>query len=158
MLLVRGYERDLGELPPRRQIETSFPLLDDEPPASKILSGKVRGVDVGVSRKTAAIVDLEIGDLATIGAEVNTPDKLYDVEIDVGAMAPPQNQEQARNVTALIQSVAMLPPPVQQQIQWDQLMRMLMESLGQNPDRLINPMPPMGGGGEVPVGPPEPIG
>lgn len=101
------------------------------------------------------------GDLATIGAEVNTPDKLYDVEIDVGAMAPPQNQEQAKNVTALIQSIAMLPPPVQQQVQWDQLMRMLMESLGQNPDRLIAPMPPMGMpgmGGEVPVGPPQPIG
>jgi hypothetical protein len=100
------------------------------------------------------------GDLATVGAEVNTPDKLYDVEIDVGAMAPPQNQEQAKNVTALIQSIAMLPPPVQQQVQWDQLMRMLMESLGQNPDRLINPMPPMDpamAGGEVPLGPPEPI-
>jgi hypothetical protein len=97
------------------------------------------------------------GDLATIGAEVNTPDKLYDVEIDVGAMAPPQNQEQAKNVTALVQSIAMLPPPVQQQVQWDQLMRMLMESLGQNPDRLISPMPPPGMGGEIPVGPPEPI-
>lgn len=101
------------------------------------------------------------GDLATIGAEVNTDDKLYDIEIDVGAMAPPQNQEQAKNVTALIQSIAMLPPPVQQQVQWDQLMRMLMESLGQNPDRLISPTPPidpmMMGGGEVPIGPPEPI-
>lgn len=111
------------------------------------------------------------GNLAEIGAEVNTPDKLYDVMIDVGAMAPPQDQEQAKNVTALVQSLAMLPPPVQQGVNWDQLLRMLMQSLGQNPDTLITPPPPpgmgmpvgppqplAGQGGEVPIGPPQPIG
>jgi hypothetical protein len=114
-------------------------------------------VESGYQPPTDALGMNMTGDLATIGAEVNTPDKLYDVQIDVGAMAPPQSQEQAKNVIALVQAVAMLPPPVQQQVQWDQLMRMLMESLGQNPDRLISPTPPPGMGGQVPVGPPQPM-
>jgi len=105
------------------------------------------------------------GDLAEIGAEVNTPDKLYDVTIDVGAMSPPQDQQQAQNVTSLIQALGMLPPPVQESVNWQQLLRMLMQSLGQNPNTLISPMPapqeqvpPGAPGGEVPVGPPQPIG
>lgn len=70
MSLVSRYERELGEMPKRR-IETSFPDLGEpaeEAPKSRVASGKVRGVDVAVSRKTAEIVELEIGDLATIAA------------------------------------------------------------------------------------------
>jgi ParB-like chromosome segregation protein Spo0J len=72
VLLVQRYERELGQMPPK--IETSFPAFDEahtpepEAPKSPVASGKVRGVDVGVSRKTGEIVELEIGDLATIGA------------------------------------------------------------------------------------------
>lgn len=112
-----------------------------------------------------------LGNLATVGAEVNTPDKRYDIEIDVGAMAPPQDQEQARNTVALLQALATLPPPVQQTLKWDEIVRMLMESLGQNPDRLMTPPPPPGMGAgmglmgeavaapgqDIPIGPPEPI-
>lgn len=120
-------------------------------------------VEPGYSPPQDAMGIRMTGDLATIGAEVNTPDKRYDIEIDIGAMAPPQNQEQAQNVVAMIQAIAMLPPPIQQGMNWNQITRTLVEALGQNPDRVISPalgdQAMMGGmPTEVPVGPPEPIG
>jgi len=84
----------------------------------------------------------------------------------------PQDQEQARNTVALLQALATLPPPIQQTLKWDEIVRMLMESLGQNPDRLMSPPPPPGmgpgmglmgeeqapPGQETPIGAPQPIG
>jgi hypothetical protein len=103
------------------------------------------------------------GKMAQVSDAANSPDLDYDIEVDAGAMSPPATQEQARKVMTLIQAIAVMPPQAQQSIDWQQLLKQVVEAHGIEPDRIINPAlaaPPMGvpgAGGEVPVGPPEPI-
>lgn len=108
------------------------------------------------------------GGVVEISGAVNGPEALYDIEIDVGAMAPPQSNEQARNTLALVQALSMMPPSVQQEINWSQILRTVIETHGQSADRILQPPPdPMQslmqgmagqGQGEIPVGPAVPIG
>lgn len=104
-----------------------------------------------------------IGKMAEVNDAANSPDLDYDIEVDAGAMAPPATQEQARRVMTLIQAISVMPPQAQQSIDWQQLLKQVVEAHGMEPDRVINPAlaaPPMGVpgmGGEVPLGPPEPV-
>ena len=93
----------------------------------------------------------------------NDPSMEYHITVDAGAMSPPAGQEQAKRVMALTQALAMRPPPVQMQIDWNQIMRMIVEAHGYSPDRVMKhdeqiEQPPMfmqPGGGQNLTPPPD---
>jgi hypothetical protein len=98
--------------------------------------------------------------MAMVSGAPNDRNLDYEIDVDAGAMAPPATQEQARKVMTLIQAISVMPPQAQQTIDWQALLKQVIEAHGMEPDRVINPqlaMPPMGMPGEVPVGPPEPV-
>jgi hypothetical protein len=100
------------------------------------------------------------GKMAMVSGAPNDRNLDYEIDVDAGAMAPPATQEQARKVMTLIQAISVMPPQAQQTIDWQALLKQVIEAHGMEPDRVINPqlaMPPMGMPGEVPVGPPEPV-
>jgi len=100
------------------------------------------------------------GKMAMVSGAPNDRNLDYEIDVDAGAMAPPATQEQARKVMTLMQAIAVMPPQAQQSIDWQALLKQVIEAHGMEPDRVINPqlaMPPMGTPGEVPVGPPEPV-
>ena len=101
--------------------------------------------------------------LIAVGDEANSEDLRYEITVDAGAMAPPAGQEQAKRVMALVSALSAMPPPVQQSIDWPQLMRIVIEAHGFQPDRVLAaqepmppqgmPMPPMGQMPSMPGGP-----
>jgi hypothetical protein len=100
------------------------------------------------------------GKMAMVSGAPNDKNLDYEIDVDAGAMAPPATQEQARKVMTLVQAIAVMPPQAQQTIDWQALLKQVVEAHGMEPDRVINPqlaMPTMGMPGEVPVGPPEPV-
>jgi hypothetical protein len=111
--------------------------------------------------------------MLTVDDEANEPDRIYEITVDAGAMSPPAGQEQAQRVMAMVQALSMLPPPVQMGVDWNQIMRMIVEAHGYPPERIMAhggpspdqpPMvagPPPGVGGPqipgMPQGGPEPM-
>jgi hypothetical protein len=109
------------------------------------------------------------GKMAMVSGAPNDRGLDYEIEVDAGAMAPPATQEQARRVMTMIQALAAMPPQAQATVDWQALLKQVVEAHGMEPDRIINPAlaappempvgPPVPvSGGEVPVGPPEPVG
>lgn len=80
--------------------------------------------------------------MLSVDDTANEPDRRYKITVDAGAMSPPAGQEQAKRVMALVQALSMMPPPVQEQIDWNQIMRMVIESHGYPPERVMAAGPP----------------
>jgi hypothetical protein len=104
-----------------------------------------------------------MGKMAMVSGAPNDRGLEYDIEVDAGAMAPPAGQEQARKVMTMLQAISAMPPQAQEAVDWNGLLKQVIEAHGMEPDRVLNPVSPMGMGGmpgmpgEVPVGPPEPV-
>ena len=80
--------------------------------------------------------------MLAVDDSANAPDMEYEITVDAGAMSPPAGQEQAKRVMALVQALSMLPPPVQMQVDWQQVMRMIVEAHGYPAERIMAPQQP----------------
>jgi hypothetical protein len=80
-----------------------------------------------------------------IGPEVNEPGLEYDIEVAAGSLAPPSQSEGAQRVRAMVQDILAFPPPeiTGVSVNWEALMRRMMEAIGEDPDGLIAKIPPM---------------
>lgn len=84
-----------------------------------------------------------------VSDDANDPDLRYEITVDAGAMAPPAGQEQAKRVMAMVNALLMMPPPVQPTIDWNQVMRLVIEAHGYMPERIMNPEQPEPPGPEM---------
>ena len=113
------------------------------------------------------------GKFARVDTAANAAGNQYTIEIESGSMIPPAQADQANKTRALVADLSH--PSIAPMVNWPELARVLVESHGQTPERvLLDPsqMAPPGMGammgmgadpgappaGEVPVGPPIPIG
>jgi hypothetical protein len=92
----------------------------------------------------AGIHQLPYPGWAEIGPEVNGEGLEYLIEISAGSLAPPSQSEAAQKMRSLIQDILAFPPPniTGVTVDWEALMRRLMEAIGEDPEGIVRPWTP----------------
>lgn len=97
---------------------------------------------IGVPVEGATGGDFASG-FAMVGAEVNTPERQYDIEIDAGSAARPDQLEEAQKHHALLADLSH--PAISPLVDWTEVARRTLQVHGQSDERLLRPPDPMAG-------------
>lgn len=149
-----------------RRVAINFDFLDRMHSTRSITVETEKGFQL--AREGRGVTQITGTNFARVDTSANAPGMEYELELDAGSMAAPNMAEQAQRVRALISDLAAMPPQVQMMIRWPELLRMLIESTGNDADRVIDVTGGMAGAmpaspdgppvpGEVPVGAPVPL-
>ena len=113
--------------------------------------GGPRPIDQTLSLMAGAnrgVPDMTLG-AVRVGPEVNAPEAEYDIDIDAGSSARPDQMQEAQKMNALIGALSH--PAMAPLVDWQELTRTLIQTHGQTPERLMIPQQPA-----APPGPPVP--
>lgn len=152
-----------------------FDWMDRRIGASSISVPLEEGMEI--DPESRGITPLPGGKFARVDTSANASGNEFEIELDVGAMAPPAAGQQAQKTRALITDLSH--PAIQGMVNWPELANSLVETHGLDPKRiLLDPTmqpgmgampgspgamppggpPPEGPPVEEPVGPPIPVG